>query len=143
MGDSYDNGLNDPSIPSYLGAKSRWIVQGFRDPDIAILDRTVPTPGTSDVLLTLQPVASMRARIFAGDIKSAFMQSQKGLRKEPLFASMLSEGMPGEDDPDTLIELLAEVYGLITGPPGWRRTLIQGLKQLDFKAHPLAPCIVF
>ena len=98
-GDSYDNGLNDPSIPSYLGAKSRWIVQGFHDPDIAILNRKVPTPGTSDVLLTLQPVASMRARIFAGDIKSALMQSHKGLRKEPLFASI-----PGEDDPDTVIE---------------------------------------
>ena len=117
MGDSYDNGLNDPSIHSYLGAKPRWIVQGFRDPDIAILNRTVPTPETSDVPLTLQLLASLRARICAGDIKSAFTQSQKGLRKEPLFASMPPEGIPGEDDPDTLIELLAEVYGLITGPP--------------------------
>ena len=67
--------------------------------------------------LTLQLLASIRARIWVGDIKSAVMQGLKGMRKEPLFASMPPEGIPGEDDPDTLIELLAEVYGLITGPP--------------------------
>ena len=100
-----------------MGAKSRWIVQGFHNPDIAVLNRSVPTPETSDVPLTLQLLASIRARIWAGDIKSGFMQGLKGIRKEPLFASMPPEGIPGEGDPDTLIELLAEAYGLITGPP--------------------------
>ena len=42
MGDDFDNKLNDPDIAKHLGAKSRWIVLGFHDPDIAILNRSVP-----------------------------------------------------------------------------------------------------
>ena len=50
MGDEFDNELGDPEVPTHLGAKSRWILQGFHDPDIHILNRTVPTPATEDVL---------------------------------------------------------------------------------------------
>ena len=41
-----------------------------------------------------------------------------------------------------IIELLTEVYGLVTGPPGWRKSLMGTLKSLGFKNHPLAPCVV-
>ena len=41
-----------------------------------------------------------------------------------------------------LIEVLGEIYGLISGPPGWRRTVLTELKDLGFKNHPLAPCVV-
>ena len=54
MGDGFDNGLQDPNVAKHLGAKSRWILQGFHDPDIAILNRSVPTPETMDVPLALQ-----------------------------------------------------------------------------------------
>ena len=57
MGDDFDNGLKDPEVPKHLGAKSRWILQGFHDPDIHLLNRTVPTPSTSDVPLGLQTVS--------------------------------------------------------------------------------------
>ena len=140
MGDSFNNGLGDPSVPKHLGAKSRWIIQGFHDPDIALLNRSVPTPETADVPLALQMLASIKAAAFVGDVRSAFSQGLKGQRTEPLFASPPPGGVPGEDD-DILIELLAEVYGLVTGPPGWRKSLLVKLKELDFKRHPLAPCV--
>ena len=57
-------------------------------------------------------------------------------RVDRLFAG----GLPGEDD-DIIIELLAEVYGLITGPPAWRRSLLTELQELGFRSHPLAPCV--
>ena len=68
MGDDFDNKLKDPEIPKHMGAKSRWIIQGFHDPDIAILNRTVPTPATNDVPLALQMLASIQARAWVGDI---------------------------------------------------------------------------
>ena len=30
----------------------------------------------------------------------------------------------------------------MTGPPGWRKTQLSALKELGFKNHPLAPCVV-
>ena len=62
MGDGFDNGLQDTNVAKHLGAKSRWILQGFHDPDIAILNRSVPTPETMDVPLALQILASIQAR---------------------------------------------------------------------------------
>ena len=57
-----------------------------------------------------------------------------------MFATPPLGGIPGEDD-DILIELLAEVYGLVTGPPAWRKSLFTKFKELEFKRHPLAPCV--
>ena len=61
-------------------------------------------------------------------------------RDERIFATPPPGGVPGEDD-DILIELFIEVYGIITGPPAWRKTLLTSLKEYGFKKHPLAPCI--
>ena len=99
------------------------------------------TPETGDVLLALQLLASIRARAWIGDVKSAFTQSLKNNHPTRLVASPPSDGLPDEDDQDILIELVAEVYGLITGRPAWRSTLITAFKELDFKRHPLAPCL--
>ena len=127
-------------MPVHAGAKSRWIIQGFHDPDIAVLNRTVPTPFTADVPLALQMLVSLQARAWAADVKSAFTQGLNGQRPGRLFATPPREGFPGEQD-DAIIELLAEVYGLITGPPAWRKTLLCAFTELGFKRHPLAPCV--
>ena len=50
-----------------------------------------------------------------------------------LFASPPVDGLPGEDDPDLLIEVLTEIYGLISEPLGWRQTLLKSFKELGFK----------
>ena len=108
MGDEFDNGLSDTTIPSNMGAKSRWIVQGFHDPDITLLNRTVPTPATSDVPLALQMLASIKASAWIADVKSAFTQSIKGQRPDRLFATPPVDGISGEED-DILIEILTEI----------------------------------
>ena len=86
-GNDFDNGRNDPAVPKHMCAKSRWIVQGFHDPDIAVLNRSVPTPATSDVPLCIQVLTSPRANIWSADVKGAFMQGLRGQRPERLFAS--------------------------------------------------------
>jgi len=74
MGDEYDTPLTpkevlEASIPEHHGSKSRWILQGFHDPDITILNRSVPTPETSDDPLCLQMLASHRAKAWVGDVR--------------------------------------------------------------------------
>ena len=91
--------------------------------------------------LTLQLLASIQANAWVSDVQGAFTQGLRHLRPEPLFATAPLGGIPGEAD-DILIEICAEVYGLITGPPAWRQSFLTTLKELDFKKHPLAPCIV-
>ena len=52
-------------------------------------------------------------------------------------------GIPGvPNDVLVLIEVLGEIYGLTSGPPGWRKTVLSDVKDLGFKNHPLAPCVV-
>ena len=88
MGDDILNQLpKDEGIPMHMGAKSRWHIQGFHDPDIAVLNRTVPTPSTADVPLALQMLVSLQARAWAANVKSAFTQGLKGQRPERLFAT--------------------------------------------------------
>ena len=69
------------------------------------------------------------------------MKDRDHQREQPLFASPPPGGIPGESE-EILIEICAEIYGLISGPPGWRRSLMTTFKRLNFKAHPLAPCVV-
>eukprot|EP00969_Alexandrium_andersonii_P000673 28818-Alexandrium_andersonii.AAC.1 len=48
-GPEHDNGYATTiGLAKHLEPKSRWIVLGFHDPDIADVERTVPTPETSD-----------------------------------------------------------------------------------------------
>ena len=104
MGDDFDNGLNerlrqslsneDLNVTANVGAKSRWIIQGFTDPDLALLNRTVPTPTSEDVMMALQLIASIKGAAGISDVSSAFGQSIKGLRKERLFANPPKEGLP-------------------------------------------------
>ena len=124
------------------GAKSRWIIQGFHDPDIHLLNRSVPTPEGRDVPLTLQFLASIKAKAAVADVSGAFAQGLRNQRDKPLFVSPPpGGGIPGEDQ-DVLVELKAEIYGLVSGPPGWRRSLLTTFKALGFSSHPLAPCVV-
>ena len=141
MGDEHDNGLDDTNFPTHLDAQTRWIIQRFPDPDIEKLQRSGPTPETSDVPLTLLVTASLQAVGFCADVKGTYTQSEKGLRKEPIIYNPPPGVIPGENDPDILIELLTEMHGLVSGPPTWRRTLLITFKELDFKGRPIAPCV--
>jgi hypothetical protein len=135
--------LIENDITEHQDAKSRWIMQGFTDPDIAFLNRTVPTPASEDIMLALQLIASIQGEAGISDVSSAFGQSIQGLRGtgRRLFANAPEGGLPGEEG-DVLIELLTEIYGLVSGPPGWRRTLLSKFKDLEFSRHPLAPCVM-
>ena len=63
-----NNMLDDPAVPKNHDSKSRWAIQGFHDPDIAVLNRAVPTPSTSDVPLALQRLSAIKAKAWVGGV---------------------------------------------------------------------------
>ena len=58
-------------------AKCRWCVLGHRDLDIRQLERSSPTPQTSSISTFLFAAAVFQREVTLGDLKSAFMQSDK------------------------------------------------------------------
>ena len=61
-------------------------------------------------------IASLQAVGICADVRGACAQSEKGLRKGPIFCNLPPDGIPGEDNLAILIELLAEINDLITLP---------------------------
>ena len=81
-------------------AKCRWCVLGHRDPDIRQLERSSPTPQTSSIDTFLFVAAVLQREVTLGDLKSAFMQSDKDLSERSqgqLYASLHPGGVPLSD----------------------------------------------
>eukprot|EP00971_Amphidinium_carterae_P350893 6491795-Amphidinium_carterae.1 len=148
-GADYNNGLDkDDNVDARVEAKSRWVVQGFWDPDVEFINRSTPCPTAQDLMLVLHLISALAVEAMTADVRTAFMQSEPGLRGgDPLFATPPTEGLPAVGTSpaisaqDGLIELLSEVYGLNSGPMGWRITLTKKLKEQGFRNHPLSPCV--
>ena len=120
--------------------KSRWCVRGDRDPDLLLLDRHAPTVTTSNVAIAMQLAACKKWKTAVGDLKNAFMQSERLKRAEGrLFASQPRGGLPGLHQ-EQLIEILAGAYGLGDAPAHWRRSLKKVLLSLGFSQSKVDPC---
>ena len=81
-------------------AKCRWCVLGHRDPDIRQLERSSPTPQTSSIYTFLFVAAVLQREVTLGDLKSAFMQSDKDVSERSqgqLYASLPPGGIPLAD----------------------------------------------
>ena len=137
-----DDGF-DPATHGGLAAKSRWCVVGWEDPHIHEIERTAPTPLTSSMYLFLQLSASRKWSARAKDAKTAFLQSRPTTRKKLLACRMPSdEAFPGYGE-DQLILLLTEVYGLVSGPAWWRRSLLEILvKELGYRVNVYDRCVL-
>eukprot|EP00971_Amphidinium_carterae_P166027 3290721-Amphidinium_carterae.1 len=57
MGPNHDNGCAHLGLDPRLEPKSRWIILGYQDPDLLQLERTVPTPTSTDLPLVLSLIA--------------------------------------------------------------------------------------
>ena len=133
----------DPASHGGLAAKSRWCVVGWEDPHIHEIERTAPTPLTSSMYLFLQLSASRKWSARAKDAKTAFLQSRPTTRKKLLACKMpADEAFPGYRE-DQLILLLTEVYGLVSGPAWWRRSLLEILvKDLGYRVNVYDRCVL-
>ena len=83
-----------------------------------------------------------------GDLKSAFIQSDKDLSERPqgkLYASLLPGGIPLADEAwveeGSLVQLNAAVYGRVNAPSAWRKTIVRGIESLGHRRSCYDPCI--
>ena len=116
-----------------VSAKSRWTVVGWRDPEVHSIERSSPTPLTTSIYLTMQVAACRHWSGHVRDVKTAFLQGKPTTRRQKLAVRMPScEHFPGYD-PWQLILLLTEIYGLVSGPSWWRKSLLEVLiKELGY-----------
>ena len=130
-------------------AKCRWCVLGHREPDIRQLERSSPTPQTSSIYTFLFVAAVLQREVTLGDLKSAFVQSDKDLSERPqgqLYASLPHGGIPLADgtrvEEGSLVQLNAAVYGLVNTPSAWRKTIVRGKESLGYRRSCYDPCII-
>ena len=105
--------------------------------------RAAPTPLTSSLYLFMQLAASRKWSARVKDAKTAFLQSKPTTRKNKLACTMPSDGFFPGLDPRQLILLETEVYGLVSGPAWWRRSLLEVLmKGGKYRISPYDRCVL-
>ena len=100
-------------------------------------------------MYTFLPVAAVLQReVTLGDLKSAFMQSDKDLSERPqgqLYASLPPGGIPLADgtwvEEGSFFQLNAAVFGLFNAPSAWRKTIVRGIESLGYRRSCHDPCI--
>ncbi|CAE7938278.1 GIP, partial [Symbiodinium necroappetens] len=126
-----------------LGPKSRWCVVGWRDPQIHEVERSAPTPLTLSMYLFMQMSASRSWPAWVKDVKTAFLQGKPTTRKQKLACKMPSDEAFEGYDGRQLIRLETEVYGLVSGPAWWRRSLLELLvKYFGYRVNPYDRCVL-
>ena len=77
------------------------------------------------------------------DAKTAFLQAKPTTRRQKLACAMPpDECFPGYD-PEQLIILETEVYGIVSGPSWWRRSLLDILvKELRYRISAFDKCVL-
>ena len=111
---------------------------GFQDPDLTEVHRD-PTLSAATQALIMQWVASHKYRLISGDIKTAFLSGDEGLRN--IFIS------PPDDvrqmlnlDHETVLRLRKAVYGLVNAPKKWWDRLKKSRIEHGFISCALDPC---
>ena len=94
----------------------------------------------SSINITLQILASTSSEGTLADGEKAFMQGDPSFRDEPLYATLPPKvcqvclrGAP--------IRLDREVYGLVSGMPGWRSRIVSQLKEEGYEMNVYEPCL--
>ena len=140
-----DYGLEsfDPAEHEGLASKSRWCVVGWKDPHIHQIERAAPTPLTSSIYLMMQLAAARKWKAVSKDAKTAFLQSRPTTRSQKLACRMPPDECFEGYHPEQLILLLTEVYGLVSGPSWWRRSLLEVLvKELGYRVNVYDRCVL-
>ena len=140
--DGFDSYASNNHQREDVAAKSRWTVIGWKDPEVHAIERSAPTPLTTTIYLMMQLAACRQWSCYIKDIKTAFLQGKPTTRKQKLAVRMPREAFPGVDRRQ-LILLLTEIYGLVSGPAWWRRTLLEYLvRELGYRVNCYDKCLL-
>eukprot|EP00971_Amphidinium_carterae_P280152 5561133-Amphidinium_carterae.1 len=118
--------------------KCRWILIGFKDPDVLTLDGESPTPQLFSLNALLQAVASQRWELFQGDLQTAFLQGGPTTRE--IYVEQPPEGVPNMRH-GQLLRMNKEIYGSVAAPQRWRQSFVAKILALGWRQTQADPCI--
>ena len=118
---------------------------------VKVLERQKPSVGGVFLVIMIQTndslfvAAVLQREVTLGDLKSAFLQSDKDSEwpQGQLYASLPSGGIPLADgtwvEEGSLVQLNAAVCGLVNA--AWRKTIVRGIENLGYRRSCYDPCI--
>eukprot|EP00971_Amphidinium_carterae_P333290 6467958-Amphidinium_carterae.3 len=118
--------------------KCRWILIGFRDPDVLTLEGESPTPQLYSLNILLQTVASKKWELFQGDLQTAFLQGEQTILE--VYVAQPPEGVSGLER-GQFLKMNKEIYGLVAALQRWRQTFVSTLHSLGWRQRQADPCV--
>ena len=97
-----------------VGAKSRSVLVGWKDPMIYQLERATPTPTQEGIMVPLQWLASAKVTGRIADLTNAFGQARKTSRKNKLATKLPPGVTHPKVGPRQLLRVETEIYGLVS-----------------------------
>ena len=124
-------------------AKARLVVLGFQDPNLTEVQRDAPTLTKEGRNTILQMISSFQWELSSFDIKTAFLRG-KTAENNPLPMEPppeLRKKLQLQDN--QVCQLVGNAYGRVDAPLLFFKELRKQLQELQFKVHPLEPCIYY
>ena len=146
--DLSENGvLPDPNNLEHWKIKARWCLQGHLDPDLdtKVKEGQLQSPTLSQIGRTIlfQLLASNKWLLQLGDVKGAFLEAGPlPTCYRPLFTRLPAGGIPGVH-PDSLIEVLGNVYGQNDAPAAWYKVFNEEVLAAGFERSKYDSCLYY
>ena len=130
-------------------AKARVVALGHLDPDLYGLARESATPSRQSEYLVMALFASgcnrmllsaqTRWKLWAGDVKTAFLQGDPEPRSQPLFMMPPQDGITRAAGVFTapLYQIVGNIYGLASAPRTWSLHVTKTLLSAGWSQHTL------
>ena len=124
-------------------AKARLVVLGFQDPNLTEVQRDAPTLTKEGRSTILQMISSHHWELSSFDIKTAFLRA-KADENNPLAMEPPIELRKKLQLPENQVcQLVGNAYGRVDAPLLFFKELRKQLQELQFKIHPLEPCVYY
>ena len=122
-------------------AKARLVVNGFTDPDLSEIRSESPTLSRLSRQLILQLSASRGFRLRKGDVKTAFLSSDREEARRDVYAEPPQEMRDKlQITREQVLKLETAVYGLRTAPRAWWKRVVRDLTETGWVQHQLDQC---
>ena len=122
--------------------KARLIIRGFEDPNLLTLRRDSPTLALSNRNSLLALSAIYKWPVFAGDIKTAFLNGDELPQCEQLFGDPPPEARQILNMKDhEILRIKKVIYGLLHAPRAWMDKLASVLASHGWQRSRLEQCV--
>ena len=122
--------------------KARLIIRGFEDPNLLQLRRDSPTLALSNRNTLFALSAMWKWPVFAGDIKTAFLNGDVLPENEHLFGDPPQEVRDFLSmKPTDILRIKKVIYGLLNAPRAWMDKLSKVLEGQGWQKSRLEQCV--